>query len=915
MSPSNSTGTRDNVSFDNLYPAILQCFVVIASGYIAGRTGHVTVSQGRGIGTFVSTFCLPALLFRSMCSMDFSQVSWMFLLSILIAKATVFFIVALVTLLVTRGSNLGYVGIFAIFCTQSNDFAVGYPILQPLYQETHPDYLNYIYLIAPISLCILNPFGFILMEIHRRKLAHQIDANKQEHGDATNGSAGVDHSPERRCSQVSQRHSSGSEGGKGTWPESDGRGSGNKPQEEPSLVRGVLHVAKGVFLNPIVFMTAIGIVGNFIFKQKVPSILDDILVVLGNAFSACALFYLGLCMVGKVRNQMGLPLLVPLMLIFAKNLLLPLVTWEVIGWIGVDTNASQSLSMYGFLYGTFPTAPSVFLFASQYGVAQDIVATGMVAGTFLSAPLMFVSAKMMTVVVNSDMDFHSLLLNTSFDTSIVGIICCVWVMGILVMNGRWRQVPHRFTVCLLIAQLLGCIGMVCFRQVAVKWHHYVQFILLLVGVFSSRCWTAALALALCLLHVRSLCFVLRIQVWLFFLGFGLPIVLTGLMFLLGAHNIVDKIDPSFHYGFLQLIFSTLVLLLSLIVTVVSVVVWQRKARHTSHARYASLASNASSQSSERGVSINSAEAKPSDSSPSTEQKNYQSCGTALNCASISIEDLVPFPTVEETKSVSSDGCCTEDHGMIDAGTAPIDERMCLLGSRCDTQERIACRKRLRRYAAMMQSLAESPQDVETRTSTEAIQEEYQSTHHLLLLLLLTLSMFIGLFLCTWKIFNQRAFSGIYVELEFLDSVFNYGQSFLVFTVFGFDTRLIFSSLVGRIRRWLYGAELVHLPKPWELDHETRTTCHQFLTFHIQTCRQQLCKDHRFRLQKFQKVFTGCELCDWLQKAGLAADRSEALAYGKRLLLGRVITHVTGEYHFHDSPYFYRFLDDSDDNNC
>lgn len=42
-------------------------------------------------------------------------------------------------------------------------------------------------------------------------------------------------------------------------------------------------------------------------------------ILTGNAFSACALFYLGLCMVGKVRNQMGLPLLVPLMLIFAKK--------------------------------------------------------------------------------------------------------------------------------------------------------------------------------------------------------------------------------------------------------------------------------------------------------------------------------------------------------------------------------------------------------------------------------------------------------------------------------------------------------------------------------------------------------------------------------------------------------------------
>lgn len=55
----------------------------------------------------------------------------------------------------------------------------------------------------------------------------------------------------------------------------------------------------------------------------------------------------------------------------------------------------------------------------------------MVAGTFLSAPLMFVSAKMMTVVVSSDMDYRSLLYNTSFDSAIVGIVCCV--RGFLLM--------------------------------------------------------------------------------------------------------------------------------------------------------------------------------------------------------------------------------------------------------------------------------------------------------------------------------------------------------------------------------------------------------------------------------------------------------------------------------------------------
>jgi hypothetical protein len=34
--------------------------------------------------------------------------------------------------------------------------------------------------------------------------------------------------------------------------------------------------------------------------------------------------------------------------------------------------------------------------------------------------------------------------------------------------------------------------------------------------------------------------------------------------------------------------------------------------------------------------------------------------------------------------------------------------------------------------------------------------------------------FQGLFLCTWRLFN-KTISGIYVEMEFLDAVFNYGQ--------------------------------------------------------------------------------------------------------------------------------------------
>ena len=57
------------------------------------------------------------------------------------------------------------------------------------------------------------------------------------------------------------------------------------------------------------------------------------------------------------------------------------------------------------------------------------------------------------------------------------------------------------------------------------------------------------------------------------------------------------------------------------------------------------------------------------------------------------------------------------------------------------------------------------------------------------------------------------------------------------------------------------------------------------------------------------MFTGSDMCDWLEEVGLAHDRGDAVAYGRTLLIGRVISHVKREHHFHDMNYFYKFIDD------
>lgn len=117
------------MSINKLFPALLECFGIILCGYVAGRSDIISVAQVKGLGSFVSCFALPALLFKNMVQLQFEHVVWSFLWSVMIAKVCVFLLVCVLTLLVANPeSKFSKAGMFAIFATQSNDFALGYPI-------------------------------------------------------------------------------------------------------------------------------------------------------------------------------------------------------------------------------------------------------------------------------------------------------------------------------------------------------------------------------------------------------------------------------------------------------------------------------------------------------------------------------------------------------------------------------------------------------------------------------------------------------------------------------------------------------------------------------------------------------------------------------------------------------------------
>jgi hypothetical protein len=90
---------------------------------------------------------------------------------------------------------------------------------------------------APISLVILNPFGFILMELSKR------------------GNSAIN------------------------LPGSHENNGGMELSRRNSKLQVAGAVARSIILNPIVLMTALGIVGNLVFNHRLPVALSGILKV------------------------------------------------------------------------------------------------------------------------------------------------------------------------------------------------------------------------------------------------------------------------------------------------------------------------------------------------------------------------------------------------------------------------------------------------------------------------------------------------------------------------------------------------------------------------------------------------------------------------------------------------------------
>uniref|UniRef100_A0A4W5L1J8 G protein-coupled receptor 155 n=1 Tax=Hucho hucho TaxID=62062 RepID=A0A4W5L1J8_9TELE len=666
--------TPTTMSIDKLFPALLECFGIILCGYIAGRANIITSTQSKGLGNFVSKFALPALLFKNMVLLDFGNVIWPFLWSILIAKVSVFFIVCLITLLVASpDTRFSKAGLFSIFATQSNDFALGYPIVEALYKNTHPEYLQYIYLVAPVSLMLLNPIGFAFCEIQK-------------------------------------------------WRDQRDR------QQNKLQIVGV--VILQVLKNPIVFMVVIGIIFHFILAQKIPAFMEQFVDGLANSFGGAALFYLGLSMVGQLGKLTRSTVVALILLITAKLLVMPLICREMVELLYADHTSSglnhSSLSNYAFLYGVFPTAPSVAIYAAHYNMELQVVTSGMVLSTFLSAPIMYVSAWLLTIPWMDPKPLMDSLQNVSFNVSIISLVTLVWTVTVMFLSKKFKRLPHMFTLNLFLAQILACVGMILWNFVVRQDSfigHVLAFTLLYGSLYSTYVWPGLIALSLVLMKRGG-----ELKVapgFLVIAGWGVPALVAAVLLITGE-RMPDTIDSAFFYGRPQNICTSVVLAFSIVLGGGSLM---GLSRGTWDSKYQVL---------ERDSLLGTTEDLRPQSSPDTQ--TIPDMLEPGRTGSINQGILVHLSALWPSSGQCGTGC--ESTG-------------CLLAQE-EQQRQLADR---------------------------------QVARHVLLCLLLTVSQLANLSSCLWWLFN-RVPGRLYLELQFFCAVVNYGQGFISFGIFGLDKHLI-----------------------------------------------------------------------------------------------------------------------------
>jgi predicted permease len=339
--------------------ALARIFAIVGFGYFLRARNIFTPAMKGGCAALVTKIALPATIFLFIAQMDLGSIIPSVLIAVVVGKLVIFALAfafgyalrskdmakfvkekgtaGAETTPPTRPMTSG--AILGLFCTVSSDPAFGGQFMYQLY----PDNGTQIILFFAASLIVCCPIGFFLLEYDKY-------ASQQEGGRLT-------------------------------------------PAQKGAAARQAL---RGVCMNPCVFMAVIGLIWNGALGSLVnrPFFLTFAKVT-ADAFPFPALFLLGVSAYGKIGLFHGRFAMHVLVVCVLKTVISPIVIQQLLE--AFTDGAPPSLGTSGgwsgltFIYGIFPTAPAVPLWAMAFKAELVVIAVAMIMVFFFAGVVTFVS--------------------------------------------------------------------------------------------------------------------------------------------------------------------------------------------------------------------------------------------------------------------------------------------------------------------------------------------------------------------------------------------------------------------------------------------------------------------------------------------------------------------------------------------
>ncbi len=397
-------------------------FFVMLLGYLGSASGFVPRAANKGIGPMVGKICLPLLIFRNVAKLDLSSAPFGVVGCCGIVKITSFLLAAALAFATRKKGTPGgkgggdnhhapapgdlatQLGIYTLFCTGSNDLAMGLAIIESLYPPaaTSTDLGALTFVVVGMQVAFFTPLSFVLLELGKAKAAA-----------AKRGATPTN------CS-----------------------------------------IAKVVAINlvrsPIILATFLGLIYTAVnppdpddttVHKNIPALLDAMILKGGSAFGMSALFLGGMAVVGKFKLLRGKALLLPVMLSLVKILVAPIVGFYVTHALYAGSEDQALFSQYVFVYSSLPTAGSIVVFAQAYDVSsKDMISGGSVLVLLLFIPVCVTTA---TLLVGGQLQGASV----SDVGHVISILGGVFLLATAAISPDWRTFPK----CGVIQLAVSCV--------------------------------------------------------------------------------------------------------------------------------------------------------------------------------------------------------------------------------------------------------------------------------------------------------------------------------------------------------------------------------------------------------------------------------------------------------------------------